>query len=197
MGAVRQYCDRAIMIEKGVIAKEGTPEQIAAAYQQLFIDEIESQSTKDNIEGERWGSGEIRTTNTKIDVKKDHIVITTEYTANDLIESPVFGISVFSPAGLGLIDANTYQVKKKTGSVRKGEVIRLVWELPNIFINGKYRVSVGCASSTFNKIYDQVTDAGSFRITRETPTGGIIFPDVQLKELTIDPAVGKRKTTTK
>jgi ABC-2 type transport system ATP-binding protein len=185
MGAVRQYCDRAIMIEKGVIAEEGTPEKVAAAYQQLFIDEIESQVTKDDIRGERWGSGEIRTISTNAVVKNDLVSITTEYKANESIENPVFGISIYSPAGVGLIDANTYQVNKRTGDIKKGQTVQLVWELPNIFTNGRYRVSTGCASASFHKIFDQVADAGSFRVTKETPTGGIIFPNVQLKDFTV------------
>jgi len=193
MGAVRQYCDRAIMIEKGVIAEEGTPEQVAASYQQLFIDDMEMQSVKDNTSGERWGSGEVRTVSTSISVGKNTITITTEYIARESIENPIFGISIYSPSGVGLVDANTYQVEKRTGPIKKGATIRLIWELPNIFTNGKYRVSTGCTSASFNKVYDQVADAGSFRITKETPTGGIIFPEVHLKDFTIDTSVSKSK----
>lgn len=182
MGAVRQYCDRAIMIEKGVIATEGTPESVASAYQRLFIKDIESQTTRDSIEGERWGTGEARVASTSIKVTENIVRITTDYIAYESLENPVFGISIYSPSGAGLIDANTYQAKKRTGNIKKDATIQLEWEVPNIFINGKYRVSVGCTSSSFHKTFDQVTDAGSFRISKETPTGGIIFPDVKLKK---------------
>ena len=194
MGAVRQYCDRAIMIEKGIVAEEGTPERVAAAYQQLFIKEIEDQEERDNIRGERWGSGEIRVVNTKVSVKTSTVSITTDYTANRLVENPIFGISIYSPGDVGLIDANTYQVHKRTGKVKKGETIRLTWELPNIFANGKYRISTGCTSSSFHQVFDQVADAASFRITKETPTGGIIFPEVELKTFSVQP---KAKTVKK
>lgn len=196
MGAVRQYCDRAIMIEKGVIAEEGTPEHVASAYQQLFVDEMESQSQKNNIRGERWGSGEVRTVNTEVEVTEKSILITTEYRANELVKNPIFGISIYSPAGVGLVDANTYQVKKQTGNIEKGAVVNLQWELPNIFTNGKYRVSAGCTSSSFHKVYDQMADAAEFRITKETPTGGMIFPDVKLNNFTTGAVVDKRKKIT-
>lgn len=186
MGAVRQYCDRAIMIEDGVISEEGTPERVALAYQQLFIKEIEDQQNRDSIGGERWGTGEMRVTSTHVKVTRDTVNIETKYIVNSTIENPVFGISVYSPADIGLIDANTFQVEKRTGTVRKGQIVRLLWELPNLFAKGRYRVSAGCASSSFHKMYDQVAQAGSFRIARDTPTGGIIYPKVLLKDFSVE-----------
>src|SRR3989344_1045561 len=193
MGAVKQYCDRAIMIEEGVIAEEGTPETVAAAYQQLFVTEIEEQATKDNIRGKRWGSGESRTVKTSATVNKDIISITTEYKASKNVENPIFGLSIYSQAGTGLVDANTYQVNKRTGDIKSGQTVKLVWDIPNVFIQGKYRISTGSTSSSFHKVYDQVADAGSFRIFIETPTGGIIFPKVELKDFTVSAGSAKQK----
>lgn len=186
MGAVRQYCDRAIMIEQGVIAEQGSPEVVAMAYQQLFVKEIEDQQARDNIEGERWGSGEVRTISTSVKVTKHTVAITTEYVANRAVENPVFGITVYSPSDLGLIDANTYQAERRTGHIKKGQNIRMTWEIPNLFVKGRYRVSTGCASSSFHQTYDQVAEAASFRISHDTPTGGAIYPAVVLNDFLIE-----------
>ena len=188
MGAVRQYCDRAIMVEAGVIAEEGSPERVALAYQQLFIKEIEAQHAKDNVDGERWGSGEIRVVETKTVVQKDFVTISTKYEAMVAVENPVFGLSIYSPADIGLIDANTFQVEKRTGKIAKGQKVSLTWEIPNIFVKGRYRVSVGCASTSFHKIYDQVADAGSFRIAYDTPTGAVLYPQNKLSRFEIEKA---------
>lgn len=185
MGAVRQYCDRAIMIEKGVIAEQGSPEQVAMAYQQLFVKEIEDQQARDNIEGERWGSGEIRTISTSVKATKETVMITTEYVANSAVENPVFGITIYSPSDIGLVDANTYQAEKRTGHIKKGQHISMTWEIPNLFIKGRYRVSAGCTSSSFHQIYDQVAEAASFRIAHDTPTGGAIYPAVELRSFSV------------
>lgn len=193
MGAVRQYCDRAIMIESGSIVEEGSPEKVAAAYQKLFIDEIESQTTKDNTSDERWGTGEVTVKNTTAIVEKDKVIVNTQYAANINVENPVFGISIYSPAGVGLIDANTYQVKKRTGNIKKGDSVHISWEIPNIFVNGKYRVSTGCTNSSMHRTYDQVAYAGSFRIGSDTPTGGIIFPKVELKDFEVATTKEKRE----
>ncbi len=185
MGAVRQYCDRAIMIEKGVIAEQGSPERVAMAYQQLFVKEIEDQQKKNDSEGERWGSGEVRTVKASAKVTKQKITISVKYIANKTVENPVLGMTIYSPSDEGLIDANTYQTKKRTGIIKKGQYIDMVWKIPNIFVNGRYRVSTGCTSSSFHQIYDQVGESTSFRITQETPTGGIIYPSVTLDEFSV------------
>lgn len=196
MGAVRQYCDRAIMIENGVIAEQGSPEYVAMAYQQLFVKEIEDQQERDNIGGDRWGTGEVRVTNTNVKVTKSTVTITAEYVANRAVENPVFGITIYSPSDLGLIDANTYQAEKRTGHIKKGQHIRMTWEIPNLFVKGRYRVSAGCASSSFHQTYDQVAEAASFRIAHDTPTGGAIYPTVVLNDFSVKnadkkPAVNK------
>lgn len=187
MGAVKQYCDRAIMIEKGVVAEEGTPERVAAAYQQLFADELDEQHTSDNIRGERWGSGEVRVKRVTTSTNKNSITITTDYTVKSTVEDPVFGISIYTPGDIGLIDANTHQLKQKTGKIKAGDAVTLSWELPNLFTNGKYRISAGCTSTSFHKVYDQVADAGSFIINRDAPTGGVIFPETILRSYSIKP----------
>lgn len=185
MGAVRQYCDRAIMIEKGEIAAQGSPEKVAMEYQQLFVKEVEDQHTRDNIGGERWGSGEVRVVNTSVRLTKEIVAVTVEYVANRAIENPVFGITIYSPSDLGLIDANTYQAEKRTGHIKNGQHISMTWEIPNLFVKGRYRVSAGCASSSFHQTYDQVAEATSFRIVHDTPTGGAIYPAVELRGFSV------------
>ena len=196
MGAVRQYCDRAIMIEKGVIAEEGTPEKVAAAYQQLFAKEMENQHDNENTRGERWGSGEVRVVETHTKVTAETVKITTAYKVNASVENAIFGISIYSPANIGLIDINTYQFSKRTGKLKKGSTVNIVWELPNLFTNGRYRVSAGSTSASFHQTYDQVADVGSFRISSNAPTGGIIFPETEMKEYTVETPGSKSKQKT-
>jgi ABC-2 type transport system ATP-binding protein len=181
MGAVRQYCDRAVMIEGGLITEEGSPEKVAAAYQKLFIDEVDLQSTRDNVQDGHWGTGEITVKDTSSTVSERSVIISTSYIAHVDIENPVLGISIYSPSGQGLVDANTYQSKKRTGSIKKGQIIYVTWEIPNIFVKGKYRISTGCTDSSMRRTLDQVAHSGSFRVNRDTPTGGIVFPQVKIK----------------
>lgn len=56
MSAVREYCDKAILIEKGVITHEGLASDVADEYLKLFMD---TESDLVINEKERWGSGEV------------------------------------------------------------------------------------------------------------------------------------------
>ena len=67
MEAVREYCDRAILIEKSTIIKQGKASDVAKSYSRLFMRKQGPQSN-DNLDM-RWGSGEVKLTS--ISVKQD------------------------------------------------------------------------------------------------------------------------------
>jgi ABC-2 type transport system ATP-binding protein len=81
MGAVRQYCDRAIMINEGKIVERGDPEEIAQAYQRLFTSEIESVEESGQLqEGDKhWGTGRIRARAPKVKVDSRNRMASAEY----------------------------------------------------------------------------------------------------------------------
>jgi ABC-2 type transport system ATP-binding protein len=185
MGAVKQYCDRAIMIEAGRVVAEGTPEKVSSEYQKLFIQELEEQNGRTHKGEDHWGTGQVQVLDTKVEVNEKFVTVKTQYEIKENVKDPVFGFSIYTQADIGLIDANTFQVNKKSGDLTAGEIINMTWHVPNLFTKGKYRISTGCASSSFHKIYDQVMNAAEFRISTETPTGGIIFPNVTLDNFTI------------
>jgi len=55
MAAVRQFCNRAILIENGEISLAGDPDQVASAYSRQFI--MQSETSMDSAE--RYGTGEV------------------------------------------------------------------------------------------------------------------------------------------
>ncbi|MBC7943404.1 ABC transporter ATP-binding protein, partial [Candidatus Saccharibacteria bacterium] len=60
MNAIREYCDRAVLIEKSKIVFEGTSEQTAKEYTRLFLpDQYEAQKHQENKASNKgkWGLG--------------------------------------------------------------------------------------------------------------------------------------------
>jgi len=55
MDAVRQFCNKAILIENGEIAMAGDPDLVASAYSRLFITQSETSMDSE----ERFGTGEV------------------------------------------------------------------------------------------------------------------------------------------
>jgi ABC-2 type transport system ATP-binding protein len=135
MGAVRQYCDRAIMIELGKIVEVGTPERVAQAYQKLFSDEAINARHLDNAEN-RWGSGEVVAEPPRIQVDKDFVKIDTQFIANDPVPAPIYGFSIYNGAGELITDSNTRKLKMKTTELKAKDKFGITWNIPNIFTRG-------------------------------------------------------------
>ena len=182
VGAVRQYCDRAIMIDEGKILTEGSPEEVAQAYQKFFSRTIENSSDKtSDEENKRWGTGKVSALAPKIKHDNQKVTLDCRFKANEAVDAPIFGFTVHGPAGNNILEGNTERENIKTAPMKKGQVFELSWEFPNIFVNGKYSVTVACCDESKTEFYDWFSEAGSFNINKETTTGGIINPALTVK----------------
>jgi ABC-2 type transport system ATP-binding protein len=182
MGAVRQYCDRAVMIEEGKIVKQGSPDEVAQAYQKLFNDEMNAKSKKTSLSGSvnRWGEGGLTAENPVIQVEDNKITIKTVYNASEDLQSPVYGFTIFGPKGDDIAEGNTLRSKYKTEDVRPGDKVQITWEMPNIFTNGTYTVSVACCDQTTTHFYDWLNEAAIFKVYKESFTAGIVDPPLEI-----------------
>lgn len=73
MSAVREYCDRAILIEKGVITHEGKAASVADEYLKLFLPDQADKKVKDGVV--RFGTGEVVFEKIKHTYTKEKLVI--------------------------------------------------------------------------------------------------------------------------
>lgn len=190
MGAVRQYCDRAIMIEKSKIVHAGTPEEIAQAYQRLFVDEADTKRKNkktnqplDVKNEDRWGNGKIRVENASFSIVDDEIILECMYHAQESVEPPVFGFSVYNPTGINIIESNTKKDRIQTTSMKKGDKVTMIWTIPNIFASGNYDVSFACCDQSTTVFYDWLNGAITLDINKETMTGAIVDIQVKTKEM--------------
>lgn len=184
MGAVRQYCDRAIMINDGQILSEGTPEEVAQAYQKFFSDIVNSEDEGASRPGgsKRWGSGHLKTSKPKVLVNDETITIESTFTANQDIPAPILGFTIYGPAGDNIVEANTEREKITTQSMAAGDKVKIRWSVPNVFVNGKYSIAIACCDESKVNFYDWFNDAGSFSISRDSVTGGLINPKISVEE---------------
>ena len=186
MGAVNQYCDRAMMIEKGKIVKIGDPEEISQAYRKLFNDEISPDSTKnpDSNDVDRWGTGKLVAKNSKINLSEDYLTLTSFFTATVDLPAPILGFTILGPSGNNILEGNTLRKKYKTRQLKKGEAVEIIWKIPNIFSAGKYDISVACCNESATEFYDWLNKAASFTITREGSTAGVVDPPLEIIKYT-------------
>lgn len=177
MGAVRQYCNKAIMIEKGEIVKAGNAEEVAQEYQKLFID---SPTSSSEAESDTWGEGGMTVNKPSVTVTNSSIRVTTSYKATKDLPEPVYGFVLYNKAGTNVLEANTLKDKIATQSVVRGEKITLEWDLPNILPDGSYTLSVACCDQSTTHFYQWVNNAAVFRVKKYKKTAGVVDPEINV-----------------
>lgn len=185
MGAVKEYCDRAILIEKSKIIKSGKVSDVASAYTKLFIPTDERQGTA-GINTKRWGEGKLRFSNVKLSNKKltyndRGIVITAEFKVKDTIQNPIFGFSIKNGGGTTIFGTNTRLLGKTFDTIEKGKTGTVTWRVSNILNDGDYFVDVAASNSDETTQYDWWEDALAFSVYREEHTTYVVEPPIEVE----------------
>jgi len=170
MNAIKEYCDRAILIEGGVIQEEGRPMAVAREYAKLFVPEDQKQEHEDGL---RWGSKEIvfnKVTVLPKKIENHDISIQAEIEITKDITEPIVGFSIKSASDEQITGTNTKLAGIKLGKLKKGQVIKFQWEIDNILNDGKYYVNVA-AETAEQEPCDWWEEATSFDVYKNTATG--------------------------
>jgi ABC-2 type transport system ATP-binding protein len=184
MGAVKEYCDRAILIEKNEIIKSGKVNEVASAYTKLFIPEGERQG-KEGVNTKRWGDGTVKYTGVKLSNKEltqndKDIVITADYESREDIQNPVFGFSVKNGGGTTLFGTNSKLLNHNIDTISKGTKGKVVWTVPNILNDGDYFVDIALSNSDETTQFDWWEDSLEFTVYREQHTTYVVEPLIKV-----------------
>ncbi len=184
MNAVREYCDRAILIEANEIQHAGTAEAIAQLYTKLFIESANGGTSTNNKQELRWGSRDVYYSSIEISPKvlskQEYIRISAEAVATKEIENAVFGIRVRNAAGLGLVGTNSQILAQPVPLLRVGEKVAIEWQIPNVFKDGRYLVDPAITLQN-GEVCDWWDEAGVFDTKKNDHIPYVIAPDITLK----------------
>jgi ABC-2 type transport system ATP-binding protein len=136
MSAVREYCDRAVLINDSNIISVGTANAVSQKYSQLFMknEQVEEEGSGQN----RWGDATAKIIDITVKVDDTQISISQKIKANADIDSPMLGFRIRDRAGNEVTGTNTRLEKRKIPSLTKGQNIVLKWTIPNVFSDGEY-----------------------------------------------------------
>lgn len=187
MSAVREFCDRAILIEDSKLIAEGSADKIANQYSRLFMEE-----DKEDIDGipqtnERWGDRRIHFTGVDVTSKKvindntKSLTFDAEFVAEQDIPMIITGSSITNSKGEEVCGTNTEHRRIKLKDIKKGEKIIVHWEYPNIFTDGKYTINVSLHGPNSTRMADWWQGATSFTVKREEKAPFVVTPDIQLR----------------
>jgi ABC-2 type transport system ATP-binding protein len=184
MNAVREYCNRAILINDSRIVEEGSPNEVATSYTRMFIDEAVAPDSNHEKQ-KRWGDKAMLYTDISIEPKKltdkdKEVVLRLKAVANKDIEEPICGFLIKNASKDPILGTNSTIVGKPLGSLKKGDNVEVVWKIPNIFNEGLHFVDPAITYKGAHQVADWWEEAATFRELRTNSTPYIVNPDIEL-----------------
>jgi ABC-2 type transport system ATP-binding protein len=180
MGAVREYCDRAMMIEQSQMVHIGSADEIATEYVKLF--NRPTTSGVKAVEGkDRWGDGIVQFDTIKTEVTDKEVVVEMDAKAQGESVDPVFGYLIKDSAGNDLIGSNTKINKITIGTVHRGDRLTVRWHLPNIFNDGVFLLTAAISHNDGVTQHDWWNTAASFTVFREDKTPYALNPQANIE----------------
>lgn len=167
MNAVKEYCDRAILINDGKIAVSGNTEKVAQAYTRLFSESAKNTTV---VQGTRWGTGDMTIKALTTAVTPDTITVSMECSAHKDVEEPIFGLTIHNPVGMKVYESNTKWKHVDTGTMKAGSTHRVTWTIDNVFTNGEHLISPAIATRDATDFYDNWDEAAAFVIDKDEVT---------------------------
>ena len=167
MSAIREYCDRAMLIEASNVLRIGDTDKVADFYTKLFNVQQAPADNEQEAQQDRWGNGRAKTTNISIKVDKKEIVITQTIQAKSFIETPVLGLRIRGGDGKSLTGTNSKIEKCPCPSLDKGESYSIVWRMLNVFSDGEYLLDPAIVEADGITVVDWWDDAKRIVIKKQ------------------------------
>lgn len=183
LAGLREFCDRAVLIDLGKQVEIGDTEQIIMNYETLMAEDRDMSVIAD-AKAARPGTGQYRIKKVEVldaagktttAVKEgSRFTINVKYKQKQPVDELVCGISIDDPNGLSILGPNTKEAKFRLtqDQLKGGESIQAVFDA-NVLAPGNYTVTVGLFDAKTNSPYDYFTRAAAFKIIGKARHGKI------------------------
>ena len=186
MNAVREFCDRAMLIEASKVITIDKAARVATQYSRLFITEREAGDKEYEIaapDQTRWGDGAVKIERVSLDSnvlssETGMLIFSTTIRASQDAEDLVMGFVVKDGFGVEICGTNTQIKGKYLGGLKKGETATLHWECANIFAEGKHTIDVAVHRVDGVTVHDWWEGAAAFMVKRTEKTTYRIAPPI-------------------
>ena len=181
MNAVREYCDRAVLIEDSEVVEIGRASKIASMYTKMFInqDSDDEEQTKNS----RWGTKVVTMDNIKTSAKRytdTHPTVSFSYTliAHEDVPDAVPGFMIKSTAEQHILGTNSVILKHEPLKMNTGDKITVNFEVPNVFNTGTYVIEPAVIYKNGTEVAEWWEEAKTFDVFKEMKTPYLINPPV-------------------
>ncbi|MET0264783.1 MAG: ABC transporter ATP-binding protein [Duganella sp.] len=160
-GAIQSVCDRAILLDKGRVSKEGTPEEIMDLYNAMLAEregESVTQETLDNGKVQTIsGTGQARVEQIAL-LKEDgeaaevhgvgsRVTLQIDVSVHDALDELTLGYRIKDRLGQNIFGTNTFHKLKPLTGLRAGQRLRVRCSFPLNLGPGSYSVATALHSS--------------------------------------------------
>lgn len=187
MTAVRQYCDRAILIDDSELVVEDVADKVSEAYTRLFDSTVNYTEYGAKLLGdtsERWGNHLVTFTDIEApESVKSYNAFSFKITAEAKqdMENVIFGFSIKNAAKEKLFGSNTEISKHRLKKLQKGQQITLECKMPNVFSSGTHYIDVAFQSDNYGTI-EYWQDAARFMVINDYNSPYKLSPEVHITE---------------
>lgn len=176
MDAVREYCDRAILIDKSETVDIGKTDTVAQQYTKLFTDDSRNEDITNDDTG-RWGQGTVKTTNIDTTVNNATISIKQIVVAETEIDNPILGVRIRSVSGESVTGTNTRIAGQGVGRLLPLQDREVIWKLPNILADGDYYIDTAIHADDGVTVLDWWDEAMVIKVKKDRSLPYLIDPD--------------------
>ena len=175
MNAVKEYCDRAMLIDQSEVQHIGSAQEIAREYAMLFMDKASEHAKKGN--GKRWGNGDAVITKVSTKVDSEHIVVKVNVKAERPVDKLVYGIHIMGQDGAEITAMNNRMIQAPDiEHLKPGQEVSFTWKILNVFNDGQYTVMLTLIDDVANTL-DWFVRADEFTVERiERSTTAVLPP---------------------
>jgi len=183
MNAVKEFCDRAVLIEQSVMVAQGRPDRVADKYSRMFM---EDETTNDDMGPQRWGNKEVVVSKVEVLPKKltdKSIPVELNLTIKSFkdITNPMVGFSLKDATGQIIIATNTKLQHQELGSLKKGESTVVSFSFANYLSDGKYTLDVAVESEDAGITFDWWEEAAKITSYETTPVPFVTSPNINVE----------------
>lgn len=181
MSAVREYCDRAILIENGHVQYEGEATRVADEYTKLFIKPEQKVKPKKKVLKNRFGEGGASIKNIDTIVDKSTLLVSVDIESSTLASSElVIAMDILDKNGKLVGGVESYNISGgELISLSPGENKSFSFRFDNVFGSRDYSINVALKTKNNHRIFDFWRNAVAFSNTNEKDHSSyfpVVFP---------------------
>ena len=154
-GAIQSLCDRAILLERGLVIKDGPPEEVMDFYNALIAERenatVQVQRLDDGRTQTTSGTGEARVESIELRNEKGEVAeyinvgesvrLQVQIRLHADLPELVFGYMIKDRFGQPVFGTNTHHLKVDMAQLKKGQLLMLAFSFPAHIGVGSYAVS--------------------------------------------------------